>query len=172
MIIPKPQALPSLTLDKLALEPVHSTHTSKAGGGASPFTMVSTPLNGKRLTFSDELCAKIGADTSVQVQISPLGLAVAAAFPGKHADFTLRQSGTKRIVYCASLVDEITARFQLDYSTRSSISFFDVEYFDLDGITVALIPIDQKAHENATTATASDVDVEATVDADVDSSIS
>lgn len=56
------------------LKGVGSKHKSKGASGESAFSMVSTPGNGKRITFSPNLISKLGSPSKVQLLSTTMGL--------------------------------------------------------------------------------------------------
>lgn len=69
------------------------------------------------------------------------GIAIGGELPDNDTYFTLRKIGRKGVVYSTELVDEITALFELDFSERSSISFYDVSYLSVEDTEVAFVPL-------------------------------
>lgn len=123
------------------LKAVGSKHKSKDGGGESAFSMVNTTDHGKRITLSPNLISKIGSPPKVQIAVNAKGIAVGSKLPENDSSFTLRKMGSKAVIYSAELVDELTALFELDFSNKSSISFYDVTYLSIDDIEVAFVPL-------------------------------
>jgi hypothetical protein len=55
--------------------------------------------------------------------------------------YSIRRSGSKGVIYSKGLVDEITEVMQLDFSSRSSITFQEAEYLKNEQYSVAIIKI-------------------------------
>ncbi|MEK3719247.1 hypothetical protein [Paenibacillus sp. FSL H8-0034] len=123
------------------LKAVGSKHQSKGTGGESVFSVINTPGNGKRTTISPNLISKIGSPAKVQVSVNDKGIAISSKLPDNDSSFTLRKTSSKAVIYSKELVDELTALFDLDFSGRSSISFYDVTYLTLDDAEVAFVPL-------------------------------
>jgi hypothetical protein len=124
--------------------PVKSTHISRDAGDPCVLTIVKTNKFGKRISFANEVHEAIGSPDSVQIAVNDDGIVIGETLPGSTSSFKLRKSGKKPVIYAAGLVDELAELFDLDFSNgKSSLSFHEVEYIDLDGQTVAFMPLRQ-----------------------------
>lgn len=87
--------------------------------------------NGKRVTISASLATALGIQDAVYfiIDADNKELLVSADFPYAAAVKTKASgvSGEKRIVYLAAVVEAITQHFQLDFTTKTSRSFYDVQ---------------------------------------------
>ncbi|MHB1681198.1 MAG: hypothetical protein ACYCYO_00020 [Bacilli bacterium] len=119
--------------------------------GEADVTIVNTRDHGKRIMIASKVVAEIGADAAVQIAWDDGGLAIGARLPGCQNSYTLRQSGSKSVVYSVGLVDEVTDAFGLDFSGRSSLSFTGVIYLNTGEGVAAFVPI-RGQQEDADTA--------------------
>lgn len=110
--------------------------------GSGVLSVINTAKNGKRLKFAEGLHEKLGAPDTFQIKFSDHEIAVGEVLPDKNNDFSLRNDGKSKVIYSSSLVDEITEKFDLDFSDRTSITFQEVEYVMIDGHKVAIVTID------------------------------
>jgi hypothetical protein len=97
----------------------------RTSGGKA--TIVNSKENGKRMTFPKSLLEELGIEDNVDVSITPNGLAIGNELPKNAETFQLKMSGNKGVIYSASLVQEITEVFELDFSDRVSITFNEAE---------------------------------------------
>ncbi|WP_342476492.1 hypothetical protein NYE24_19710 [Paenibacillus sp. FSL H7-0350] len=127
---------------KQNFRPVQSKqHGTRASGEPCVLTVVNTKSSGKRITLSGDLIEKTGSSTAIQIAVNDEGIAIGGELPDNDTYFTLRKIGRKGVVYSTELVDEITALFELDFSERSSISFYDVSYLSVEDTEVAFVPL-------------------------------
>lgn len=93
-------------------------------------TIVNSKENGKRMTFPKSLLEELGIEENVDVSITLNGLAIGSELPENAETFQLKMSGNKGVIYSASLVQEITEVFELDFSDRVSITFNEAEFIN------------------------------------------
>lgn len=103
------------------------------------------------MTISKSLAKKLAlTDTLSVLPMSEDGVVLFAKELPFAATSTVKLSGKeKKIVYSAPLVQMLTAEFGLDFSDRTSMSFNEVDFDDLNGITVAAVRIYNKAADSA-----------------------
>lgn len=97
--------------------------------------------NGKRVTFSKDVINELNNPESVSISFSDESLAVAERLPNNNNQLKIKSIGNKGVVYSAGLVSEITDKYGLDFSIRTSITFSEVNYIENNGCTVAIIKI-------------------------------
>ncbi|MGG7179256.1 hypothetical protein ACQPU1_16925 [Clostridium paraputrificum] len=97
--------------------------------------------NGKRITFSGDVMIKLNNPEVVSISFSDDSLAVAERLPNNDNQFKVRSIGKKGVIYSAGLVSEVTDKYRLDFSNRTSITFTEVNYVKSNGNTVAIIKI-------------------------------
>lgn len=96
---------------------------------------------GKRITISSEVMNRINEPTKVSISFSNESIAVGENLPNNNNQLLLKSIGKKGVIYSAGIVSEITERYGLDFSDRTSITFSEVEYVKNDGYTIAIINI-------------------------------
>ncbi|MNW41015.1 hypothetical protein D3C74_181410 [compost metagenome] len=125
---------------ELELIPPTSVQRSRSAVRGSVFTIVNTLKCGRRIEIANELKQTIGDSISVQIAFDTEGI-----FIGKNlgidsnSQLTLRKIGKKSVIYSSPLVQEITERFKLDFSNKTSTSYKDISLLDINGITAAYI---------------------------------
>lgn len=129
--------------DAFELTPFQSKHASREAGGPCNLTIVKTPKNGKRISISEEVLERIGANETVQLASYRDGIAIGRELPEVDSSpYVLKKSGKKGVVYCGPLVEELTVLFGLDFrGGRTSNSFEEVDYKDKGGLTIAFVPL-------------------------------
>jgi hypothetical protein len=106
-------------------------------------------FNGKRLSFSKALSQKLGLTDKVYIIPVPAkNVVMISAQPlnDKSSVGTLNKA-EKKICYSSALVAMLSAAFKLDYSIRTSISFFDVCFETINGTEVAIVNMAAKQYE-------------------------
>lgn len=116
-----------------------SKQTKKPFGEEGICTIVNA--KSKRIVLASKLLEQIGNPTEVEVGILDNGIAIAKSLPIETNVFSVKNQGAKKIIYAGALVTELTQEFNLDYSTRTSITFNDVMYEKVGGNEVAIIKI-------------------------------
>lgn len=109
--------------------------------GKSDFSIVNTEDNGKRVKFSKELLKKLGItnidEGTIDIGFISDGTIISSNLSGIGETFPLSKGGH---IYSKDLVDEVTQRFNLDFSGVTTRSFCDPEYQQLeDGVLVAIL---------------------------------
>ena len=97
--------------------------------------------NGKRVPFSKDVMNELNNPESVSISFSDESLAVAERLPNNNNQLKVKNIGNKGVIYSAGLVSEITDKYGLDFSNRTSITFSEVNYIENNGCTVAIIKI-------------------------------
>jgi hypothetical protein len=131
--------------------PVKSRQESRTKSTeASILTIVNTVKSGKRITFAGEVIDQIGSPSTVQIAFNEEGIAISQELPENETCFALRKSGKKFALYSNQLVEEVTTIFELDFSNKSSISFYDVQYLNISDEPVAFVVLRKKEQMVAT----------------------
>lgn len=127
--------------------PVVATST-----GQYSFGIVNSRHNGKRLTFSKALVKKLGLEDEVQFFPMPedhvLFVGKTLALNGVSVG-TLSGDENRKICYSGPIVAEITNAFGLDFSNKTSTSFADMSFKEIDGVTIAAISVYDKPSKGA-----------------------
>jgi hypothetical protein len=109
----------------------------------SILTVVNSQKFGMRIAFASEVIEKIGSPDRVQVALSDRGIVIGAAFTGDDNYYRLKKAANKAVIYSSGLVREITDRFGLDFSNRTSVSFQDVSYVPFGDSNLAFFKLRQ-----------------------------
>lgn len=131
----------SSDIDLSAFRP--ATSTSKGKGSAAPGVMsvVNSARNGKRVTFPQAVMERLNNPETLQFAFADDKIAVAERLPGNEVSFNIKRGKGRAIIYAAGLVREIAEQFDLDFTSRVSITFYDVEYHEVEGYPVAVISV-------------------------------
>ena len=123
-----------------------SINTTSRGNGKYSFGIVNSKNNGKRLSFSKALVAKL--ELTDKTYITPVkedGVIILAGtrlFDCYSCD--LRGDG-KKISYCTGVVETLTEIFNLDFSQHVSKSFTKIYFDEHEGVPVAIITLSSSA---------------------------
>ena len=129
-------------IDWSMLKATQSKATEKISGEEGKCTIVNCLKNGnKRIAVVREVLMNIGNPEEVEVGIMPNGLAIGEKLPIEAHTFPVRTLGAKKVLYAGGLVAEVTKEFNLDYSKRTSITFQEVLYDEVNSHMIALITI-------------------------------
>lgn len=102
-------------------------------------TVVNSKKFGKRVTFPAGVIDSIGNPPGVKLGFDDNCIEVIPEH--KDITFLLKVQGKKRIIYSAGLVDYITDAFQLDFSDKVSLTFYDIEYVRNHDLETAIIKV-------------------------------
>lgn len=105
--------------------------------GSSCVSIINSSC-GKRIEFSHQLLTALSEPNNVEVLFNKGFLIIKST---DDAIFSLRKMGSKRGIYSAGLVKEISEKFDLDFSNRTCISFSDFIRIPDDTITAVAIQI-------------------------------
>ncbi|WP_195617296.1 MULTISPECIES: hypothetical protein [Clostridium] len=119
--------------------PPHSKGVRKksAGGGIS----VVNAKTGKRVAVSKSILDYVGVVDKIQFAFSDNEIAVGKDLPNNDNYFTIKISKSKGNVYSTGLVSEITELYDLDFKDKTSITFDDIQYQNIQGVNIAIIKI-------------------------------
>jgi hypothetical protein len=109
--------------------------------------IVNSTKNGKRFEIKKEIVLEItnGDSPTIAIALNKSGIAL---IPSTDKFDVLKMSGNKFVRYSTDLVNAITSNFNLDFTKRVCISFFDVEFMNCDGIKIAFIPVERFLDED------------------------
>lgn len=116
--------------------------TSKTIAKTSTEAGVISVINSKsckRIVLSSEVIYKLNNPNTISISFSDDSLAIAERLPNNDNLLKLRSSGKKGVIYSSGLVSEISDKYGLDFSNRTSITFLEVNYVKCNGYTVAII---------------------------------
>lgn len=69
-------------------------------------------------------------------------IAIGEQLPNNENYINIKLSKSKESIYSLGIVKEITDMYQLDFSSRISITFLDVEYIDYEECVVSVVTVD------------------------------
>ncbi|MGG3162164.1 MULTISPECIES: hypothetical protein [unclassified Geobacillus] len=128
-------------VDLSRFSPSISNGSITGTGEAGVLSIINSKSNGKRITLSSQLLEKLGCPRRVQFSFSDDEIAVGEELPENTHSFNVNKYGAKGVIYSAGLVQEITERFDLDFTSRVSITFRDVRYVPIGDKNVAIITV-------------------------------
>ena len=100
--------------------------------------------SGKRLIIAKSLISNLNNPSKVVIGLSKNKLAIGEKLPANENYFTVKDYKGKGVIYSADLVKEISEKFKLDFSNRTTITFEEVEYIEYEDTTVAIITINNE----------------------------
>ena len=118
----------------------NSKHKRVTNGAIS---LINTK-SGKRLIMAKLLSSNLNNPSKVVIGLSKNKLAIGEKLPANENYFTVKDYKGKRVIYSADLVKEISEKFKLDFSNRTTITFEEVEYREYEDTTVAIITINNE----------------------------
>lgn len=137
---------------KEKLETVQATGVKVVNGGGSNAVSLSivNNSNGKRLTTSKELTKKLNlTDTLYVVPNTEDNELYLSSEPMMNISSSGKLSGNdKKVCYSAGLVSLIVETFRLDYTGKTSMSFNNISFDELEDIPVAIVKIDPEKQVN------------------------
>lgn len=113
---------------------------SKTSTEAGVMSVINSK-NSRRITLDKDLMSELSNPEMISISFSDDSIAIAEKLPNNDNLLKVRKSGGKGVIYSAGLVSEITNKYMLDFSNRTSITFSDVEYIQLNGFTIAIIKV-------------------------------
>lgn len=118
-----------------------TAQTSK--GGAYSLHIVCAKGNRKSISLSKKLAEKLSLSSNVFITAYDTeGYIVLSNTAIDHESVSYKFSNAKDyIVYNAALVQFLAETFYLDYAQRTSISFRDIEFSNIEDINVAIITL-------------------------------
>lgn len=156
------KSLNQALFDELMSEQI--PQVNNVAGGKHSFGVVNSRQNGKRCSFSQSLVRKLDLVNKVYAMPSEKArkLVIGRTLPFPSAA-VLRLSGEgKKIAYAAHFVEMITEMFGLDFTKHVSQTFYNIDFDQIDGNTVAIIKfpaaVPAEAKDAETEATAQEVD--------------
>ncbi|EOU1886655.1 hypothetical protein F6J58_14915 [Clostridium perfringens] len=96
---------------------------------------------GKRITINKSILDKIGVKDKLQFAFSDDEIAISKELPNNENYFKVKVSNNKGNVYSSELVLEITELYTFDFNNKTSITFDDIKYTNINGIDVAMIKV-------------------------------
>lgn len=121
-------------------QPAISKTTNRSNLKAGVMSLVNSDC-GKRVTLSKDLMNKLNNPTKVAISFSEEYIAVGETLPNNNNELTIKLSGKKGVIYSAGIVSEITNKYGLDFNNRTSITFYEVDYIEVNESTIAIINV-------------------------------
>ena len=125
-------------------EGVKLTESSKHKRAINGVISLVNTKSGKRLIIAKSLIGNINNPIKVVIGLSKNKLAIGEKLPANENYFTVKDYKGKGVIYSADLVKEISEKFKLDFSNRTTITFEEVEYIEYEDTTVAIITINNE----------------------------
>ena len=96
---------------------------------------------GKRIIVSREIMEKLNKPERIVMSFSEDKIAIGEQLPNNYNYINIKVLKSKGVIYSAGIVKEITDLYKLDFSNKTSITFFDVEYVKYEENVVAIIKV-------------------------------
>ncbi|WP_411169263.1 hypothetical protein ACH36K_01450 [Clostridium sp. MB05] len=96
---------------------------------------------GRRVVIAKDVMNKLKHPTQIAMSFSNDSIAIGEKLPNNNNLLTVKDYRGKTIIYSASLVNEITNNYNLDFSDKTSITFSEVKYIEKNGYPIALIRV-------------------------------
>lgn len=95
----------------------------------------------KRISINKDILSYLNIDNTIQFAFSDNEIAIGKELPNNENYFHIKISKNKGLIYCSELVSEITDIYGLDFSSRTSITFDDIQYQNIQGVDVVIIKV-------------------------------
>ncbi|NFG59316.1 hypothetical protein FC778_11520 [Clostridium botulinum] len=95
----------------------------------------------KKISISREAVSRMNNPKYISISLSRDSFAIGEELPNNNNLLNIKTDKTKAVIYSSELVSEITDKYALDFSNRTSITFSDVEYLQHNGFTIAIIKV-------------------------------
>ena len=139
---------------RISLEQLEgSSSKHRAGGTGKPGVLNIVWKEGSRrsVSIAEEVIEELGSPLMLAVYFDEDGIVFEALQEDREENcFRLKHQGKKGIIYSKSLVEEIIETYDLDFESRTSRTFFNVEYFEAEaGSTVAkVVLVDEEENDD------------------------
>ena len=126
----------------IALKNNRLASTNHNGVGTYSVNIVNNK-NGKRVSFTKALVAKLGLTDSVDIVVleEDHTILIGRNLPFEEAKTTYKLSGDdKKLIYNSTLIQELTEIFSLDFGGKTSKSFTEITFnTDDSGVMAAVV---------------------------------
>lgn len=95
--------------------------------------------SGKRVSIAKEVIEQIGQPTSIQIGFVDTRMVIGKYLGEAYTSYEMKVQGTKRIIYNKDLVEQITNHYNLDFTSRTSVTFSTATYQRMAGERIAII---------------------------------
>lgn len=96
--------------------------------------------NGKRGVIAKKAMSEIGNPLKIQVLLGEDTVLFGKNLPNTDKFFEIKKGGT---IYAAKLVGELTEKYNLDFTDKTSMTFYDYEYLKHGEETILAIKMNQ-----------------------------
>jgi len=109
-------------------------------------TIVNTEHHGKRLMISKQLEKDLKLEGKIQIAVANDGtcMLVGSLIEKNQNTFTLNRlkkgsESSRYVLYNKAVIDEITEKLKLDFSSKTTITFYGIEYMEYGDTTIAKV---------------------------------
>lgn len=113
----------------------------RAFGEAGVLSIVNSKKNGKRVSLSRELMEQLANTETVQIGFTDQLIAISEYLGDQYTSYMLRKSGSKSIIYSSELVKQITEKYHLNFTNRTSFTFTEASYKSQGDKKIAFVNI-------------------------------
>lgn len=128
------------SVDLDLFKPSESKIRNKGIAEAGVMSVVNAKT-GKRIVISKEIMEKLNKPERIVVSFAEDKIAIGEQLPNNDNYINIKVLKSKGVVYSSGIVKEITDFYKLDFSNKTSITFFDVEYVKYEDNVVAIITV-------------------------------
>ena len=128
------------SVDLDSFKPSESKTINKCSAEAGAMSVINSKT-GKRIIVSNEIMEKLNKPERVVMSFSEDKIAIGEQLPNNYNYINIKVLKSKGVIYSAGIVKEITDIYKLDFSNKTSITFFHVEYVKYEDNVVAIITV-------------------------------
>lgn len=128
------------SVDLDSFKPSESKTINKCSAEAGAMSVINSKT-GKRIIVSREIMEKLNNPERIVMSFSGDRIAIGEQLPNNDNYINIKVLKSKGVIYSAGIVKEITDIYKLDFSNKTSITFFDVEYVKYEDNVVAIITV-------------------------------
>ena len=129
------------SVDLDSFKPSESKTINKCSAEAGAMSVINSKT-GKRIIVSREIMEKLNKPERIVMSFSEDKIAIGEQLPNNYNYINIKVLKSKGVIYSAGIVKEITDLYKLDFSNKTSITFFDVEYVKYEENVVAIITVE------------------------------
>lgn len=131
------------SVDLDLFKPSESKIRNKGIDEAGVMSIVSAKTGKKRIVISKEIMEKLNKPERIVMSFAEDKIAIGEQLPNNDNYINIKVLKSKGVVYSSGIVKEITDLYELDFSNKTSITFFlDVEYVKYEENVVAIITVE------------------------------
>lgn len=116
-------------------------HITSKPGLPSAIRVINTEKHGKRIHYTRnfECYFPLEVGDQIEVSLSDAEIAFTKLKGIKERGYPVRALSGEKVIYCASLIKQLTEKFNLDYSEKTSITFHEMRCIEVDGEKIAVV---------------------------------